>query len=164
MARSHANGDASGNSPRILLLRLPHAQGLALPAYASEGAAGADLSAAIADPDGITLAPGERALVPTGFALQLPAGYEAQVRPRSGLAIRHGVTVLNSPGTIDADYRGEVQVILINLGSEPFTLRRGDRIAQLVAAPVSRAAFVEEVSLDETKRGAGGFGSTGVAG
>lgn len=164
MSRIHTTGDASGNSPQILLLRLPHAQGLALPAYASEGAAGADLSAAIADPVAITLAPGERALVPTGFALQLPAGYEAQVRPRSGLAIRHGVTVLNSPGTIDADYRGEVQVILINLGSEPFTLRRGDRIAQLVVAPVSRAAFVEEVNLDETKRGAGGFGSTGVAG
>lgn len=164
MSSSHTNGDALENPPQILLLRLPHAQGLALPAYASEGAAGADLSAAIAVSDAITLAPGERALVPTGFALQLPAGYEAQVRPRSGLAIRHGVTVLNSPGTIDADYRGEVQVILVNLGSGPFTLRRGDRIAQLVVAPVSRAAFVEEVNLDETKRGAGGFGSTGVAG
>lgn len=164
MPPSPANGGASGNFPPILLLRLPNGQGLAPPAYASEGAAGADLRAAIAETAEITLNPRERALVPTGFALQLPAGYEAQVRPRSGLAIRHGVTVLNSPGTIDADYRGEVQVILINLGSEPFTLRRGDRIAQLVVAPVSRAVFAEVESLDETGRGAGGFGSTGVAG
>ncbi len=141
---------------------LPHAEGLALPSYASVGAAGLDLIAAIHDGDVLTLAPCERGLVPTGLALQLPEGFEAQVRPRSGLALKHGVTVLNSPGTIDADYRGEIRVILINLGQEPFTLRRGDRIAQLVVAQVTRAVLHRADSLEQTERGTGGFGSTGV--
>jgi dUTP pyrophosphatase len=132
-----------------------------LPAYMSELAAGADLCAAVAED--LTLAPGARALVPTGFAIAIPPGYEAQIRPRSGLALRNGVTCLNSPGTIDADYRGPVQVILANLGAEPVVIRRGDRIAQLVVAPVARAAFdlVDELPL--TIRGANGFGSTGVS-
>ncbi len=146
----------------IPVMRLRHGAGLPLPAYASLGAAGLDLIAALGDDERITLAPGERALVPTGLALHLPEGVEAQVRPRSGLAARHGVTVLNSPGTIDADYRGEIRVILVNLGQEPFTLRRGDRIAQLVVAPVMRVALVEVDSLEESARGAGGFGSTGL--
>jgi dUTP pyrophosphatase len=141
--------------------RLPHAEGLALPAYQSEHAAGLDLVAAVAAEAPLTLAPGERALVPTGLALALPPGFEGQVRPRSGLALKHGVTVLNSPGTIDADYRGEVSVILINHGAEPFVIRRGERIAQLVVAPVQRARMLEQVVLEETSRNAGGFGSTG---
>lgn len=153
----------AGAGVPIGLKRLEHALGLALPGYSTAGAAGLDLAAAIPAGSEITMGFGERALVPTGFALQLPYGYEAQVRPRSGLALRHGVTVLNSPGTIDADYRGELQVLLVNLGREPFTLRRGDRIAQLVVAPVSRVVPVEKVDLDDTGRGAGGFGSTGVA-
>jgi dUTP pyrophosphatase len=127
----------------------------------SEHAAGADLCAAVSEE--LTLLPGARALVPTGFAIALPEGYEAQVRPRSGLALRHGVTCLNSPGTIDADYRGPVCVVLANLGSEPFVVRRGDRIAQLIVAPVSRAGFTAVEELPETARAAGGFGSTGVA-
>jgi len=148
---------------RLRVTRLPHAEGLPLPAYQSAAAAGLDLVAALPEAQPLTLAPGARALVPTGLALALPAGFEAQVRPRSGLAARHGVTVLNSPGTIDADYRGEVQVILINLGEAPFTVRRGDRIAQLVVAPVSRVRLVETASLAATARGAGGLGSTGLA-
>lgn len=143
----------------VRVLRLPHGEGLPLPAYQSEGAAGFDLLAAIDAP--VELAPGARALVPTGLAIALPPGYEAQVRPRSGLAARHGVTVLNSPGTVDADYRGEVKAILVNLGTEPFLVTRGERIAQMVVAPVTRATLVEVESLDDTQRGAGGFGSTG---
>ncbi|HEV2551421.1 MAG TPA: dUTP diphosphatase [Stellaceae bacterium] len=138
---------------------LPHGEGLPLPAYASAGAAGIDLAAAV--DRALELQPGARALVPTGVALALPEGYEGQVRPRSGLALKHGITVLNSPGTIDCDYRGEVQVILANLGTEPVTIRRGDRIAQLVIAPVTRAEIRRVAELPETMRGVGGFGSTG---
>ena len=145
--------------PRVRLRRLEQGEGLPLPTYMSEGAAGADLCAAVSGD--LVLEPGARALVPTGFAIALPAGYEAQVRPRSGLALKHGITCLNSPGTIDADYRGPIGVILANLGSEPFTIRRGDRIAQLVVAPVVRAAFDESPELSETARAHGGFGSTG---
>lgn len=141
--------------------RLPHGRDLPLPHYATDGSAGADLHAAV-DAD-LVLAPGARAAVPTGFAFALPSGYEAQVRPRSGLALKSGITLPNSPGTIDADYRGEVQVILLNAGHEPFVVTRGMRIAQIVIAPVTRAAWREEASLDDTVRGAGGFGSTGVA-
>ena len=136
-----------------------HAQPLPLPRYETALAAGMDLRADIED--ALVLAPLGRALVPTGLALALPPGYEAQVRPRSGLALRHGLTLLNSPGTVDADYRGEVQVLLVNLSSEPFTLRRGERIAQLVVAPVTHASLVELDVLDTTERGEGGFGSTG---
>jgi dUTP pyrophosphatase len=138
---------------------LPHGQGLSLPAYATAGSAGMDLRAAIDEP--IVLEPGERALVPTGFRIGLPAGYEAQIRPRSGLAIKQGITVANTPGTVDSDYRGEVKVGLVNLGDEAYTVRRGDRIAQMVVAPVTRVAWQPVASLDETERGAGGFGSTG---
>lgn len=141
----------------ILLKRLPHGEGLAPPAYATEGAAGMDVVAA----EELTLAPGARAAVATGFAIAIPVGYEVQVRPRSGLALKHGVTCLNTPGTIDSDYRGEVKVILANLGSEPLAIARGDRIAQLVPAAVQRATLAEVDSLDDTARGAGGFGSTG---
>ncbi len=148
-------------SPQLRLRRLPHGEGLPLPAYQTAHAAGLDLAAAVPADAPVTLAPGARGLVPTGFAIALPEGFEAQVRPRSGLAARHGVTVLNTPGTIDADYRGEIQVILVNLGAEPFTVTRGLRIAQLVVAPVARAGVVEADALDETRRGAGGFGSTG---
>ncbi|WP_185983962.1 dUTP diphosphatase [Aureimonas mangrovi] len=143
----------------IALLRLPHGEGLELPQPLSAGAAGADIRAAVEEP--LTLAPLARALVPTGFAVAIPEGFEIQVRPRSGLAARHGVTLVNTPGTIDADYRGEIKIILINLGDEPFIVSRGDRIAQLVVAPVARATYREAQSLDETARGAGGFGSTG---
>ena len=143
----------------IALQRLQHGEGLPLPAYATDGAAGMDVVAA----EDVTLAPGARHAVATGFAMAIPAGYEVQVRPRSGLALKHGVTCLNTPGTIDSDYRGEVKVILANLGDQPFTIGRGDRIAQLVPASVQRAAFEEVGSLDETVRGSGGFGSTGVA-
>ncbi|HTZ78790.1 MAG TPA: dUTP diphosphatase [Stellaceae bacterium] len=138
---------------------LPHGDDLPLPEYATSAAAGLDLVAALTAP--VTLKPGERALVPTGIALALPEGFEAQVRPRSGLALNHGITVLNSPGTIDADYRGEIRVILANLGSEPMTIRRGDRIAQLVVAPVTRIAWSPVAALPDSARGAGGFGSTG---
>ncbi|HTY41646.1 MAG TPA: dUTP diphosphatase [Thermoanaerobaculia bacterium] len=138
---------------------LPHGEGLDLPAYATPGAAGCDLRAAVADP--VTLAPGARALVPTGIAVAIPAGYEGQVRMRSGLAIRHGLTLLNGPGTIDSDYRGEIRVILANLGDEPVTLARGDRIAQLVLAPVARARLEAVDALPATERHDGGFGSTG---
>jgi len=149
-------------SPTVAVLRLPHAVGLPLPAYQSPGAAGMDLIAAVAEGAPTVLAPGARALVPTGLALALPAGHEAQIRPRSGLALKHGVTVLNAPGTIDADYRGEIGVLLINHGTEPFTIRRGDRIAQLVIAPVVQIALTERASLEESARGSGGFGSTGT--
>jgi dUTP pyrophosphatase len=142
---------------RIALTRLPHGQGLPLPGYASPGAAGMDVVAA----EDVILAPGQRHAVATGFAIAIPPGHEVQVRPRSGLAIKHGITCLNTPGTIDEDYRGEVKVILANLGSEPFVVKRGERIAQLVPAVVTRAEFAEVDSLDETHRGAGGFGSTG---
>lgn len=145
----------------LRILRLPGAEGLPLPDYQTAEAAGMDLLAAVPAETPVEIAPGARALVPTGIALGLPPGHEGQVRPRSGLAARHGVTVLNSPGTIDADYRGEVKIVLVNLGSEPFHVRRGDRIAQLVVAPVTRVTPVEVASLDETPRGEGGFGSTG---
>jgi dUTP pyrophosphatase len=141
--------------------RLPHSEGLPLPAYETTGSAGMDLRAAVAEGQPLTLAPGARALVPTGLKIALEAGFEAQVRPRSGLALKHGVTCLNSPGTIDSDYRGEVGVILINHGQEPFVIRRGERIAQMVIARHEQAAMVEVEALDETARGAGGFGSTG---
>lgn len=146
----------------VLVMRLPHAEGLLLPGYATAGAAGLDLQAALHENEQITLKSGERGLVPTGLALQLPQGYEAQVRPRSGLALKHGVTVLNSPGTIDADYRGEVSVLLINLGHEPFVIERGLRIAQMVIAPVMQVGLVETAMLEVTARGAGGYGSTGT--
>jgi dUTP pyrophosphatase len=141
----------------IQLQRLPHGKGLQTPSYASQGAAGLDVVAA----EDLTLAPGQRSAITTGFAIAIPEGYEVQVRPRSGLALKHGITCLNTPGTIDHDYRGEVKVILANLGSEPFEVRRGERIAQLVPAPVLKADFVEVELLSETSRGAGGFGSTG---
>ena len=141
----------------IQLQRLPHGEGLPAPAYATEGAAGLDVVAA----ENLVLEPGQRYAVATGFAIAIPEGYEVQVRPRSGLALKHGVTCLNTPGTIDHDYRGEVKVILANLGTEPFAVRRGERIAQLVPAPVLKATFVEVAALSETSRGAGGFGSTG---
>jgi len=141
--------------------RLPHAEGLPLPAYETSGSAGMDLRAAVAEETPMILAPGARALVPTGLKIALEPGYEAQVRPRSGLALKHGLTCLNSPGTIDSDYRGEVGVILANLGQEPFVIRRGERIAQLVVARCEQAILVEVEALDETARGAGGFGSTG---
>ena len=141
--------------------RLPHAEGLALPAYETAGSAGMDLRAAVAEFEPVVLAPGERRLIPTGLKIALEPGYEAQVRPRSGLALKHGVTCLNSPGTIDSDYRGEVGVILINHGQIPFEIRRGERIAQMVIAPYAQAVMAEVEALDETARGAGGFGSTG---
>jgi dUTP pyrophosphatase len=152
------------SSPQLRLRRLPHGEGLPLPTYQTAHAAGLDLAAAVAADAPVTLAPGRRSLVPTGFALALPEGFEAQVRPRSGLAAKHGVTVLNTPGTIDADYRGEIQVILINLGDAPFVVTRGLRIAQLVVAPVARSAVIEADTLDDTARGTGGFGSTGLMG
>jgi len=145
----------------VRITRLAHAQDLPLPAYQTALAAGLDLLAAVAADAPITIAPGARALVPTGIAIALPAGFEAQVRPRSGLAAKHGLTVLNSPGTIDADYRGEIQVILVNLGAESVEIVRAMRIAQLVIATVTRATFMEVSSLDQTARGSGGFGSTG---
>lgn len=147
----------------LRVMQMDHARGLPLPGYATDQAAGLDLTAAIPDGEQFTLNFCERGLVPTGLMLHMPDGYEAQVRPRSGLALKHGVTVLNSPGTVDADYRGEIKVILINLGKEPFTLRRGDRIAQLVVAPVSRAVVARVDDLEPTARGSGGFGSTGIA-
>jgi dUTP pyrophosphatase len=144
----------------IAIQRLPNGGGLPLPAYASAGAAGMDVVSA----ETITLRPGTRHAIPTGFAIAIPPGYEVQVRPRSGLALNHGITCLNTPGTIDSDYRGEVKVILANLSDEAFAVKRGDRIAQLVPAAVQRAVFAEVASLEETERGAGGFGSTGTAG
>jgi len=144
---------------RVAIKRLPHAEDLPLPSYQTSGAAGLDLPAAVSQP--IILRPGERKLIPTGLVLAVPPGYEAQIRPRSGLALRHGITLLNSPGTIDSDYRGEVQVIMANLGTEPFTVARGDRIAQMVLAPVARLEWDEQETLPNTGRETGGFGHTG---
>jgi dUTP pyrophosphatase len=149
-------------NPVIPIKRLPHCAEIPLPAYETPGSAGMDLRAAVPDEEPMVLKPGARAVVPTGLAFALPAGFEAQVRPRSGLAAKNGVTCLNTPGTIDSDYRGEVKVILINLGAEDFTIRRGDRIAQAVIAPVTQASWQEVEDLDDTARGAGGFGSTGA--
>lgn len=148
------------NIVTVNIQRLPHAEGLELPAYATAHSAGMDLLAAVSEP--VSIPPGGRVLIPTGLAIALPPGYEAQVRPRSGLALKQGLTVLNSPGTIDADYRGEVQVILVNLGAESVTITRGMRIAQMVVAPYSRVGWQMTDSLDATARGAGGFGSTGL--
>ena len=145
----------------VVVKKLDHAQGVPLPSNQTPDAAGCDLAAAVPDDAPLTIDPGQRLMVPTGLVLELPPGTEAQVRPRSGLALKHGVTVLNSPGTIDADYRGEVCVILINLGHEPFEISRGERIAQLIVAPVSQADFIAAETLSETSRGDGGFGSTG---
>jgi len=150
------------NTVTVNVVRLAHGADLALPAYATLDSAGMDLMSA--EPGDITLTPGTRAMIATGLAMQLPSGFEAQVRPRSGLAAKHGITVLNSPGTIDADYRGEVKVILINLGDTPVTLARGERIAQMVIAPVTQATWREVSTLENTARGAGGFGSTGSKG
>ena len=146
---------------QVRVIRLPHSAGLPLPAYQTKGSAGMDLLAALDTQRPLTLAPGARALIPTGLILELPVGYEAQVRPRSGLALNYGITVLNSPGTIDSDYRGEVSVVLANLGHAPFEIRRGERIAQLVVSPVTQAALFEVAHASETGRGGGGFGSTG---
>ncbi len=147
------------NSLNVFFKRLPHAEGLELPAYATPDSAGLDLRAALEEP--LILEPGKRALVPTGLKMALPQGFEAQIRPRSGLAFRHGITMLNTPGTIDADYRGEVKVLAVNLGDEPFEIRHGDRIAQMVIAPVTRADVKSVSELPDTQRGDGGFGSTG---
>jgi dUTP pyrophosphatase len=149
------------SGPTVSFRRLPHGQGLPAPAYESVGAAGMDLCAALSEHETLSIAPGDWRAVPTGFALAIPQGHEGQVRPRSGLAAKHGVTVLNAPGTIDCDYRGEVKVLLINQGREPFEVTRGMRIAQIVFARVETASLVEQSSLDETERGEGGFGSTG---
>jgi dUTP pyrophosphatase len=149
---------------KISIRRLTNGEGLPLPAYASAGAAGLDLYAALPAGQKLVLEPGARDLIPTGVQIALPEGYEAQVRPRSGLAVEHGVTVLNAPGTIDCDYRGEVKALLVNHGGQPFEITRGMRIAQLVVAPVARAMLVEVEELGETARGAGGFGSTGTGG
>lgn len=148
--------------PKLSIVRLPHALGLELPAYETAGAAGMDLRAAVAEEEPMTLAPGARALVPTGLVMEIPQGFEGQVRPRSGLALKHGVTCLNTPGTIDSDYRGEVKVLLINLGTEEFRVTRSMRIAQMVIAPVTRVTIVEASLANETGRGTGGFGSTGT--
>ncbi|NKN35131.1 dUTP diphosphatase [Agrobacterium sp. a22-2] len=149
--------------PTLHLLRLPHGDGLDLPAYETAGSAGMDIRAAVDEDQPMVLEPGRRALVPTGLIFEIPAGFEAQIRPRSGLAFKNGVTCLNTPGTIDSDYRGEVKVLLINLGEEPFTISRGMRIAQVVMAPVTQMQVAEVSSASQTQRGAGGFGSTGVA-
>ena len=143
----------------VALTRLPHGADLPLPAYQTDGAAGLDLMAALSEP--VNLAPGERRLIPTGIAIALPLGYEAQIRPRSGLAFKFGISIVNAPGTIDADYRGEISVLLINLGDQPFRISHGDRIAQMVVAPVIRIVWDEVPGLDETERGSGGYGSTG---
>lgn len=154
---------ARAKSPvRVAMCRLDHGAGLPLPVQHSDQAAGFDLAAAVPEDEPLALAPGARALVPTGFAVELPAGHEAQVRPRSGLAHKHGITVLNSPGTIDADYRGEIKVLLVNLGTETFVVERGMRIAQMVVQPVPRVALVEIDALKSSARGSGGFGSTGT--
>lgn len=150
------------HAPLIDIMPLPHGADLALPAYESSEAAGMDLRAALPADAPVVLAPGARAVIPTGFAMALPPGFEAQVRPRSGLAAKNGVTVLNTPGTVDSDYRGEVKVILINLGDEPFTIERNMRMAQMIIAPVVQAQLRAVTSLDETARGSGGFGSTGT--
>ena len=149
--------------PEVRIIRLPHAVDLPLPSYQSALAAGLDLLAAVATDAPVAIAPGGRAMIPTGIAIALPPGNEGQIRPRSGLAIHHGVTVLNAPGTVDADYRGELQVILVNHGAEPVVIKRGMRIAQLVIAPIQHVRLVESTGLDSTERNAGGFGSTGIA-
>ncbi|MCB1299607.1 MAG: dUTP diphosphatase, partial [Microthrixaceae bacterium] len=149
--------------PELRVFRLPHGEGLDLPAYETPGAAGMDLRAAVGEDEPVELAPGGRAAIPTGLIMEIPSGFEAQVRPRSGLALKSGITCLNSPGTVDSDYRGEVKVILANLGAEPFTVTRGMRIAQMVIAPVVQARIALHDNLSETARGAGGFGSTGAA-
>lgn len=149
--------------PSLGIVRLPHAEGLALPAYETAGAAGMDLRAAVPDDRPLILLPGKRAAVPTGLILEIPQGFEGQVRPRSGLALKHGITCLNTPGTIDSDYRGEVKVLLVNLGDEDFSVTRGMRVAQFVIAPVARLAVEEQSLASATTRGAGGFGSTGIA-
>lgn len=151
------------SGPRVLVFQMPHAEGLPLPEYATAGASGMDLRAAVPAGEPMRIAPGERKLVPTGLKIAIPAGYEAQVRPRSGLALKHGIGVPNSPGSIDEDYRGELGVILINFGAEEFVVERGDRIAQLIFAPVVRVALESCAALPETKRGDGGFGHTGRA-
>ncbi len=148
----------------LRLLPLPHFAGLQPPAYQTEGSAGLDVRAAVPEDAPVVLGPGERRLIPTGLTMALPDGFECQIRPRSGLALKHGLTCLNTPGTIDSDYRGEVQVLLVNLGAEPFTVRRGERIAQMVVARYERVEPMLVSSLEETGRGAGGFGSTGVSG
>ena len=152
----------SDKSPIIGMVRLPHAEGLALPSYETAGAAGMDLRAAVPDDRPLILPPGKRALVPTGLVLEIPDGFEGQIRPRSGLALKHGVTCLNTPGTIDSDYRGEVKVLLVNLGDDDFEVARGMRIAQIVFAAVARAGLEERSLSDATGRGSGGFGSTGT--
>ena len=154
--------NASATAPVIAFVRLPHGADLPLPADENPGSAGMDLRAAIAEGERLVLKPGKRVLVPTGLILELPAGYEAQIRPRSGLALKNGVTCLNSPGTIDSDYRGEVQVLLINHGDEKFVIERGLRIAQMVIAPAPQAVIVEQALAGSTERGSGGFGSTGL--
>jgi len=154
---------SGGERVEVRIMRLPHGADLPLPEYQSALAAGLDLHAAVPPDAPVAIAPGARAIIPTGVAVALPAGYEGQVRPRSGLAIRHGVTVLNSPGTVDADYRGELQIILVNLGSESFIVRRGMRIAQIVITAVRHATLLEVSNLDPTERASGGFGSTGTA-
>ena len=154
--------DLKPAAPTVKIKRLENGAGLALPKYETTLAAGADVRAAIPDGEPLTLKPGERFMVPTGIAIALPPGWEAQMRPRSGLAAKHGIACVNAPGTIDADYRGELKVILINHGVEDFTINRGDRIGQMVIAPVWQASFVDVDELDDTERGAGGFGSTGV--
>ena len=153
--------NARDNHPALTLVRLPHGEGLDLPAYETAGAAGMDLRAAVPADQPMTIRPGARALVPTGFIFEIPAGYEGQVRPRSGLAFKHGITCLNTPGTIDSDYRGEVKVLLVNLGGEDFVVERGMRIAQMVIAPVTQVTIREANGTSTTARGAGGFGSTG---
>ncbi len=154
---------ASSHAPTLGIVRLEHAKGLDLPAYETAGSAGMDLRAAVAEDRQIVLLPGRRILVPTGLVFEIPHGFEVQIRPRSGLAFKHGVTCLNTPGTIDSDYRGEVQVLLINLGEDDFRIERGMRIAQAVFAPVAQAVVEERAEISETARGAGGFGSTGTA-
>jgi dUTP pyrophosphatase len=148
--------------PTLHLIRLPHGEGLDLPAYETKGAAGMDLRAAVEEASPLTIGPGKRALVPTGLIFEIPDGYEGQIRPRSGLAFKHGITCLNTPGTIDSDYRGEVKVLLVNLGDEAFEISRGMRIAQMVVAPALQVRVVEIAEGTQTQRGAGGFGSTGV--
>ncbi|MBO9630271.1 MAG: dUTP diphosphatase [Shinella sp.] len=150
------------SQPKLNLVRLVHSAGLDLPAYETAGAAGMDLRAAVEDGMPLTIAPGKRALVPTGFIFEIPEGFEAQIRPRSGLAFKNGITCLNTPGTIDSDYRGELKIILINLGADAFEIARGDRIAQMVIAPVTRVRVTEITETTTTARGAGGFGSTGL--
>jgi dUTP pyrophosphatase len=153
---------SSDRRVEVRIVRLAHGADLPLPQYQSAHAAGLDLFAAVPAESAVVIPPGGRALIPTGIAIALPQGYEGQVRPRSGLAARHGITVLNAPGTVDADYRGEIQVVLANLGSEPFAVSRGTRIAQLIIAPVQQVTLLETVTLDPTARGQGGFGSTGT--